>query len=113
MDLTPDSRKNKKKKRHISANSIPIVVDNIVSLPEYDMVRFIYYSIDAEDNPKSYKLKIGNRGVPFLLIEFQGIIHSPLTGLMFRTAHSIGQLFESIEKTGDFFVDINDIWLPV
>jgi hypothetical protein len=94
------------------SNTIPVIVDNTVNLPDYNMVRFVYFSIDAADNPKSYKMKVSNHAIPFLLIEFQGIIHSPLKGTRFGTPDAIGKLFDVIEKTGDFFVDTNDIWIP-
>ena len=113
MKIIGKTLKQKKVRLRTKSNSIPVVVDNNIDLPEYNMVRFVYYSIDASDNPKSYNLKVKDQAVPFLLIEFQGIIHSPLRGTRFGTAGSIDELFDLIEGSGDFFVDTNDLWIPL
>lgn len=48
-------------------NTIPVIVDNTVNLPGYNMVRFFYFSIDATESPKPFRLKAKNQIIPFLL----------------------------------------------
>jgi hypothetical protein len=93
--------------------TIPVIVDNIINLPDFNMIRFVYFSIDATENPKPIGLKINGQKIPFLLIGFQGIIHAPLKGTRFLTSGAIRKLFDSIETSMEFFVDTNDIWFPV
>ena len=108
-----NKQKLRKEEGPARKSQIPVIVDNIVNLPSYNMVRFIYFSIDSTDNPKSYKLKAGHSSIPVWIIGFQGIIHAPLTGSVFNRPEAIERLFDAVEESGDFFVDTNDLWLPV
>jgi len=93
--------------------SIPVMVDDVKEFKNFRMTRCTYFSIECDTPSAEWMMELKDREVPFYLFGLSGIIREPIgTKTAFDSPQAIDELFETIEKTPELFVDINDIWLP-
>jgi hypothetical protein len=98
---------------NISTSTIPITVDAVKNLQNYQMTRCTYFSISNTAPLSEWKVNSENISVPFFMLGLSGVITSPPGGdLLFDTPSKLDSLFEAIEQNDRFFVELDDIWLP-
>ena len=93
--------------------SIPVMVDDVKEFKNFRMTRCTYFSIECDTPSAEWLMELKERKVPFYLFGLSGIIREPIgSKTEFDTSQAIVELFETVEKISELFVDINDIWLP-
>jgi len=89
--------------------SIPVIVDSVKQLDNFRMTRCTYLSIENDTPSPDWTL---NNELPFMLNTLSGIIMEPFGGGEFVDVGLIDDLFNQIQDTYEFFIGINDLWLP-
>lgn len=92
--------------------TIPVIVDDIKRMDEFQMTRCSYYSIEAETTSSNWIVELENRKIPHYLFGLQGLLTNPIGGGEFQNPGQITSIIEQIEFDDSLIVDINDIWLP-
>jgi hypothetical protein len=93
--------------------TIPIMLDSIKKMEDFDMSRCTYFTIETDVPSPDWRLGTEGLEIPSYLLGVYAIIYKPLgANETFDTAESIDDLFDAIEDRPDLYVDTNDIWLP-
>jgi hypothetical protein len=95
------------------ASLIPVMVDSIKKVEDFDMSRCTYFTIETDGPSPDWHLGTEGIDIPSYLLGISGIIYKPLGDKdVFETPQSVDELFDLIESHPELYVDTNDIWLP-
>lgn len=93
--------------------TIPVVIDDVKSIDNFQMSRCIYFSIQCDNPSIGWELGLGKSTFPFIMLGLSGIIYKPIgNSKIFNKASHFKKLFEEVEANDDVYIDMNDIWLP-
>jgi hypothetical protein len=93
--------------------TIPILVDDVKQLKDFNMTRGSFFTIDASGMGDDWVAILRGREVPFMILGVTNVLHRPDTdNLLFVSATSIEQLFDQIESVEGLVVESEYIWLP-
>ena len=95
-----------------SSPTVPIFVDSTRPSGNAIYTRCTYFCIDCQTPQSDWSLALGGSSFPIVLLGMNGIIVSPLEGGFFTRPTQIEQLFDLIEQTDGFVVEVNDILVP-
>lgn len=95
------------------AISIPIFIDDIKDYPDFNFSRCTYFSIECDNPFPDQHITIKDKIVPIHSISSSGIIYKPMGKRdKFDSVDQIEELFDLVESDEDFYIDINDLWIP-
>ncbi|MGW8224860.1 MAG: hypothetical protein ACWGOY_03965 [Anaerolineales bacterium] len=93
--------------------TIPILIDDIKQLQDFNMTRGTFFTIDASGMGDDWVAMLRGQGVPFLILGVTNVLHRPdLKNLLFDSATQIDRLFDRIESVEGLVVESEYIWLP-
>lgn len=93
--------------------TIPILIDDIKQLQDFNMTRGTFFTIDASGMGDDWVAMLRGQGVPFLILGITNVLHRPdLEYLFFTSTTLIDQLFDRIESVEGLLVESEFIWLP-
>ncbi len=102
-----------------AAIDVPVIVDEVKNLDQFQMTRCAYYIIEAPEPPgpnDHWSLEISgldDQPVPVALFGLGGLICRPSTdAARFESVRQIDSLFDAIELRAKLLVEIADLWLP-
>ncbi len=93
--------------------TIPILVDDVKRLRDFNMTRGSFFTIDASGMGDDWVAILRERGMPFLILGMTNVLHRPdMQNLLFDSAESIEHQFDQIEAVEGLVVESEFIWLP-
>lgn len=98
---------------HTEPFDIPVLVDDVKHLEDFEMTRWTFFTIDATTAVQDWVAPLRERGIPFLLLGVSPVIHRPRgPSTRFTSPDQIDQLFDAIEDIKGLVVETAHIWLP-
>jgi len=92
---------------------VPVIVDDVKNYRNFSMTRCTYFTIECDVPSPNWILGLENRSIPFVLIGLSGVVFKPIgDSVLFLSAESIEELFNTIETSPSLYIDTNDLWLP-
>jgi hypothetical protein len=93
--------------------SVPVRIDDVRRGRPTRIVRCSYLRIECSSPAPDWTLTLGQRHIPFLLVDLVGVIRQPVGGAPeFVTAQDIEETYDAIEASGCLEVTVSDLWLP-
>lgn len=94
--------------------SIPVILDDVKKLRDFQMARCTYFNIECDTPSPGWSLGLADYNIPFYLLGLTGVIWKPVgEKVLFDSNGSIDELFDMIEENPSLYVDTNEIWLPI
>ena len=98
---------------YLGPYTIPILIDDIKQLQDFNMTRGTFFTIDASGMGDDWVAMLRGQGVPFLILGITNVLHRPdLDDLLFASAGMIDRLFDQIEAVEGLVVESEYVWLP-
>jgi hypothetical protein len=98
---------------------VPVMVDEVKNLDQFQMTRCVYYIVEAPDPHELVDhwapeiLRLRDQQAPIALFGLVGLIHRPSTSVArFKSVQQIDSLFDAIELRAKLLVQLADLWLP-
>jgi len=92
---------------------IPVMVDDLKDIGEFQMTRVTYFYIEALEAPPDIPIDHRSLGIPVLPLEFSGVLHKPIARHdYFETPEQIEELFQAVERYESLYIDSDNIWIP-
>ena len=93
--------------------TIPILVDDVKQLRDFNMTRGSFFTIDASGMGDDWVAILRESKVPFMILGQTNVLHRPdVENFLFDSAASIDQLFDQIEAVEGLVVESEFVWLP-
>ncbi len=93
--------------------NIPVIIDDVKDEEDFKMSRCTYFSVSSTLLSSDQSFDLLEEQIPYLMVGVTGVISQPSEkSLLFDDPQKITDFFDAVEKKPDFYVDINDIWLP-
>lgn len=93
--------------------NIPIIIDDIKDEGDFKMSRCTYFSVATTLLSLDQSSDILDEKIPYLIVGVTGVIFQPSgKSPFFDCPQKITDFFDAVEEKSDFYVDINDIWVP-
>jgi hypothetical protein len=91
---------------------VPVFVDALIASARFPIVRCSYLTIETDDPAPDWRLILGRRTMPMLLLGFQAIVRQPLNAQRFAQPGDFEHLLQSIESRPGWLVQTSDLWFP-
>ncbi len=92
---------------------VPVIIDDVKETGEFKMSRCTYFSVASTLLSAGQSFDLREAKVPYLMVGVTGVISQPSDkSRLFDEPQKIAGFFDAVEEKPDFYVDINDIWLP-
>lgn len=94
--------------------NIPVIIDDVKDEGDFKMSRCTYFSIASTLLSFDQSFELLEEKIPYLMVGVTGVISQPSKkSPFFDNPKKITEFFDAVEEEKpDFYVDINDIWLP-
>jgi hypothetical protein len=93
--------------------NIPVIIDDVKDEGDFKMSRCTYFSVASTLFSADQSFDLFKEKIPYLMVGVTGVISQPSEkSQLFDDPQKIAGFFDAIEEKADFYVDINDIWLP-
>ena len=92
---------------------VPVFMDSAGYAEDLGMSRFTYFFIECDEPGELATPFGGELDLPFLLMDLEGVIFSPLGGSgEFDSPEAISTLLDHIDRQTPYVVSTSYIWLP-
>jgi hypothetical protein len=93
--------------------TIPVLLDAVKQLDEFDMTRFTFFIINSTASVEDWITLLRAKAVPFLLFGITAVVYRPnRRTTRFLSSETIDHMFHQIEEVDGLVVDSEHIWLP-
>ena len=87
-------------------------VDVAISTQRFPYVRCNYLSVERDEPDPTWRLEMGNRVMPFMLVHLSGIVFESFEGGRFTSPQLVEDLFTAVEGNEQMSLEVGDVWLP-
>lgn len=113
LKSNPDYERNAIVAPNSRTQTIPVLLDVVKQLDEFDMTRFTFFIINSTASVEDWITQLGAKAVPFLLFGVSAVVYRPnRRAKRFLSSETIDHMFHQIEEVDGLFVDSEHIWLP-
>lgn len=93
--------------------SIPIFLDDVKQLEEFEMARFNYLSIEADESQADWRIMLGSLKIPVFISGLTAAICQPSQDkIFFDSIADLDGLFDLFETEMGLMIETPDIWIP-
>lgn len=93
--------------------TIPVFLDDVKKIEEFEMTRFNYFSIEADEPLEDWSIILGKLKIPVVISGLTAVICQPSKNKsFFETINDLDGLFDLFETKMGLMIDTPDIWIP-